>query len=69
MKFKRITVTSTQVYLLPIRASKSLDGRSVEEILKEWFEEFPLHQHHATRESYAIGNSQKVLRVEISDGN
>ena len=64
-KFTKVRVIFERMYFLPTTNNgKSIDGRDENEILKEWFEEFPLYQYHATRDSYAIGYSEKVIKFE-----
>jgi hypothetical protein len=44
---------------------KGLDGRSDEELVKEFFVDFPLSSFHATRDGSLIGNSRKLLKADI----
>ena len=58
-------VTLKVQYFVP----KEYTGLSPEQLAKEWFEEFSLHQSHAFRNSCKIGNSEKVINVEILKNN
>lgn len=60
-KFLRLVVTSTEEYLIDLDC---VDGRSEAEVVKEWFQDFPIHQHHAARDHSKVGYSKKLVGVE-----
>lgn len=48
---------------------KGLDGRSDEELIQEFFVDFPLSSFHATRDGSLIGNSRKLLKADVLEEN
>lgn len=66
-KHKILRVTMTVDYLIPMHDEKvsGLDGRTIPQIIKEWFKNWPLSRHHASRESFEIGGSKKLVKVEV----
>ena len=48
---------------------KGLDGRSDEELIQEFFADFPLSSFHATRDGSLIGNSRKLLKADVLEEN
>jgi hypothetical protein len=48
---------------------KGLDGRSDEELVQEFFVDFPLTSFHATRDASRVGNSRKLLKADILEEN
>lgn len=67
-QFKYVTVVSEKCYLLDAGPDGLvLDGRKVEDIVKAWFEDFPLHQSRASRDYYKVGGYEKLISVQIAD--
>lgn len=60
-KFLRLTVTSTEEFMIDLDA---VDGRTEQEVVDEWFTNFPLHQRHAARDYCKVGYSKKLVGVE-----
>lgn len=60
IKYIKVSVVTETIYVLPIEGDKD-----IEELLKETFEDFPIHQHHVAREFYKIRGTEKVLKYEI----
>ena len=56
-----VRVTYTEEYLLPTRVRDT-----PEEAVKEFFTDFDLNRHHATRDGNRIGNSKKLVKAEIT---
>ena len=65
--YKIIRVTTTTDYFVEEfpNGQTSINGSTIKEVVKEWFEDYPIEQSHATRDSYRIGNSRKVIKTEI----
>jgi len=69
LKFKRIVATIRREYLIPMadETHSELDGRTLEEIINEWFKEYDINSSHATREACHLGNSDKVIEAHVED--
>jgi len=63
-KIHLIKVTTSSIYAFE---EGSINGWSVEQVIKDWFEGYPMDMHHATRDTYKIGNTTLVEKVEILD--
>ena len=55
-----VEVTCTRTYFIPPERS---DGRTDEEIVKEFFQDFDLNRHHASRNAAEIGGGTKILAI------
>lgn len=41
-----------------------INGWPAETVIDDWFNRHALFEHHATRDAYAVGNSDKVVSVK-----
>ena len=57
-----IKVTTSKLYAFD---SKGIDNRTPEQIVKEFFHDFPLETSHATRDTHRVGNSTKLISAEV----
>lgn len=65
-KYKRVVVTVEMEYQIPMIANeRSSLGGLVKEVVQRWFEEIPIWEFHATRDSYKVGHSDKVIKAKI----
>ena len=68
-KFKEIEVTIKRRYFIPMQDNKQhpestkIDGLSFRQVVVAWFKNHSLYQTHATRDSYIVGGSDKVIKV------
>ncbi len=68
-KFLRLTVTCTEEYLIDMDC---VDGRSEQEVIDEWFKNFPMYNRHAARDAGKVGYTKKLANIEshgIVDAN
>ena len=40
-----------------------INAWDMKQVIKDWFEVHPMFMHHATRDTYQIGNSEKVIDI------
>ena len=68
-KYKILRVTITQDYIVEMcdNQRSKLDGRTIPELIEEWFIKHPVGSYHATRDACKIGNSGEFLNVEVVD--
>lgn len=59
--FLLLKVTSTEEYIIDMDCT---DGRTQEQVIQEWFTDFPLHNPHAARDHGRVGYSKKLVSVE-----
>lgn len=68
MKHKTIIVTTEVAYVIPVMddGRTAINGWTLEEVARDWFERYDINSHHATRESHRLGNGRRILgwRVE-----
>jgi hypothetical protein len=66
--YVEITVTLTRSYLVKMDAQGRTDinGWPVGEVVNDWFHRTPLGRSHATRDSHMVGNSEKLVSVEVN---
>lgn len=66
-KFKIIRVTTTTDYAVEEfkNGATEINGSTIEEVEKEWFKDFPIDNHHASRDRCVVGNSVKIIKTEI----
>lgn len=65
MTYRVIRVTLTEDYLV---SDDILDGRTIEEVTKDWFLDHGVNRYHAARDSSLVGNSRVVLSYGPADG-
>ena len=65
-EYKILKVTVEHSYLIPMEDEKRTDinGWSMEQVKEDWFKTHDINSRHATRDTYEIGNSKKVLHIE-----
>lgn len=76
VKYGIIQVTQTVEYMVPLYDKAvgegaeltgkeiTLNGWTVNELIKDWFETHPSDRHHASRDSHQVGNSTKIVSVK-----
>ena len=58
------------VYLKVVRSEiytfekDSINGWSTEQVIKDWFEVYPLHSYHRTRDSHKVGSSDRFVSAK-----
>ena len=69
--YKRLRVTITQDYFIEMQGPDTdlthINGWTMEEVIKDWFEKHPMGSYHATRDGCKIGNSERFIKSEIVD--
>jgi len=58
-----VKVTIESFYFIEGHIIQDFGG--VQEVIKEWFENHPLHQSHATRDYNKIGGLSRVVSADI----
>ena len=68
-KIKIIRVTLTEDYYIEMYDDKrsKINGWTIKEIIKDWFEKYHLGSYHATRDAHVISGSRKVIEAEVLD--
>ena len=64
-EYTLVKIVVEETYLF----DKGLDGRSDEELVQEFFVDFPLSSFHATRDRSMIGNSRKLIKADLLEEN
>lgn len=54
-------ITIDQFYYV----DSSINGWDEKTIFEDWFEDIPISQSHATRDSYKIGNCDKIRNIKV----
>lgn len=68
-KYKILKVTVTEDYIIEmIDDEKTLiNGWPIDKVIEDWFKNYPMGAHHASREGSLIGNSRKFIKAEIKE--
>ena len=68
-KFKQVTVTVEITYLIPMYDEQhtQINGWTVDEVVRDWFERYDLNQHHASRDAHRVGGGMKLINTRIDD--
>lgn len=63
-KYKILKVTLEKMYLIPMYDEErtEINGWDMDTVKKDWFGD--INRSHATRDTYEIGYSKKILHVE-----
>ncbi len=66
-KFKIIKVTVEEKYYVEMHDDRitKINGWTIDEVIKDWFIDYPMGSHHASREGSLIGGSRKYIKSEI----
>jgi len=66
-KFKILKVTFQQFYLIEMfdKDITEINGWSIDQVIKNWFEDHSLSSYHATRDGHVIGNAKKLVKHEV----
>lgn len=68
-KYRVIEVTKVVKYFVPIATVKpertEINGWTVEQVIEDWFKRHDINQYHATRDSYRMGNSDRILDIKV----
>lgn len=57
-----LKVTTTELYFFePDRSN----GWQIEEVIRQWFDNYPINNSHAARDGGLVGNSKQIVSVEI----
>ena len=59
-----IRVTTSELYLFEPNYS---NGWSIEQVIENWFNNFPINSCHVSRDNGRVGNSKKIVSIEIID--
>lgn len=64
-KFVELRVLVEETYFIPMADEKrsEINGWTLDEIKQDWFERFSLNEHHATRDSYRLGNGRRLIKI------
>lgn len=64
-KFVEITVTIERTYLVPMIDAKrtAINGWTVDEVIKDWFTDYDINRHHASRDTHRLGGGETITRV------
>lgn len=68
-QYKYLKVTSTALYVVEMvdGVSTAVNGWTPDEVVDDWFRRFDLNRYHCSREGALLGNTTKVVDVEILD--
>ncbi len=68
-KFKIIKVIVEEKYYIEMHDDKitKINGWTIDEVIKDWFIQFPMGSYHATRDTSLIGNSRKYIKSKVVD--
>jgi hypothetical protein len=71
-EYVEVRVVIETSWLVPVHQdgeTTDINGWSLDEVLREWFEDprYPPDRHHATRDSYAVGGRSRFVSSEIVD--
>ncbi len=66
-QFKIIKVTVEETYYIEMHDDNhtKINGWAINEVIKDWFIDYPMGTYHATRDTSIIGNSRKYIKSEI----
>lgn len=66
-KYKILKVTVQQFYLIEMYDEDitEINGWSIQQVIKDWFENCPITSYHASREGHTIGNAKKLVKCEV----
>jgi len=66
-RIKLIKVTIEETYYLEMRDAEHthINGWTIDEVIEDWFINYPMGSYHATRDSSLIGGSRKYIKSEI----
>ena len=69
MKYKILEVTCVKHYVLEMYDDErtKINGWKIKDVIKSWFENFPLYSYHASRDSHGVHGSSYVTNVKIVD--
>lgn len=69
MQHKIIRVVMEVDYIVPMANDtiSTINGWTMEEIVKEWFVDYDINRHHATRDIHRVGNGSKIISTEVVD--
>lgn len=59
-----IRVTTSELYLFE---PSYANGWSIEKVIDHWFNNFPINSCHAARDGGRVGNSKKIIKIDIID--
>jgi hypothetical protein len=56
-------------YYIPMHNGEvsQINGWTPEQVRKDWFENYPINQFHASRDSHALMGSKKILDTKVVD--
>ena len=62
-KFKMLKLTITRHYLVPMLDNErtKINGWKMDDVIFDWFKSTDINISHATRDTYHIGNSDKII--------
>jgi len=68
-KLKLITVNMDVQFMVPMVDDKhsTVNGWTLEEVIKDWFQHHNINGYHRTRDSFEIGGSKVIKTISVSD--
>ena len=73
MLYKTITVTVKQTYVIPIGEKEPKDGSThingwtLQDVAKDWFEHHDINQSHASRQAHHALGGDKVVEIKFDE--
>jgi hypothetical protein len=67
--FKEIVVTVEVTYLIPMMKDGTrteINGWTIEEVARDWFDRYDINSSHATRDSHRLGNGTRILGWRVA---
>ena len=67
-RIKIIKVTIEEKYFVEMHDDEhtKINGWTIDEVIKDWFIDYPLGSNHATRDLSLLGNSRKYIKSEVA---
>lgn len=65
MAILRVTITEDYIVNMIDNKKTKINGWTMKQVIDDWFKNHPLDSHHASRDGHRIGNSRKLVKIEI----
>jgi len=65
MAIIRVTITEDYWVDMIDNERTEINGWTMEEVIKDWFKNYPLDRYHAARDGHRIGNGRKLIKHEV----
>jgi len=56
-----LKVVRSEIYIFE---KNSINGWGTEQVIKDWFKDYPLHSYHRTRNSHKVGSSDRFISAK-----